>query len=83
MAVDTSSQMETDDEIIHAQVGKNASRTNGDVEMHISEEEQARQAIDNLKGEDLSERVAAANRLDGIAKTLGEQRTREVSQFPP
>jgi len=85
MAADTSSQMETDDEITHTPVDKNAmatSSSNSDVDMDISEEEQARQAIDNLKGEDLPERIAAANRLDDIAKTLGEERTREVSCFP-
>jgi len=72
--------METDDEITHTPVDKNAmatSSSNSDVDMDISEEEQARQAIDNLKGEDLPERIAAANRLDDIAKTLGEERTRE------
>lgn len=48
--------------------------------MSVSEEDEARQAIDKLRGEDLSERIAAANKLDGIAKVLGEERTREVSQ---
>ena len=49
--------------------------------MHISEEEEARQAIDMLRGDDVSARVAAANRLDAVAKTLGEERTREVSCY--
>lgn len=81
MALDTSSQMETDDEITHTHVDKNAmtSNSNADIEMNNSEQDQARAAIDNLKGEDLSERIAAANKLDEIAKALGEERTREVS----
>jgi len=44
-----------------------------------SEEEEARQAIDMLRGEDVSGRVAAANRLEAVAAALGEERTREVS----
>jgi hypothetical protein len=44
----------------------------------ISEEEEARQAIDMLRGDDLSARVAAANRLEAVAAALGEERTREV-----
>ena len=47
---------------------------------NMSEEEEARQNIDMLRGDDLPARVAAANRLDAIAKTLGEERTREVSR---
>jgi hypothetical protein len=46
---------------------------------NMSEEEEARQNIDMLRGEDLSARIAAANRLDAVAKTLGVERTREVS----
>ena len=45
------------------------------------EQDDARQAIDMLRGEDLSERIAAANKLESIAKTLGEERTREVSRI--
>jgi len=43
----------------------------------ISEEEEARQAIDMFRGDDMSARVAAANRLEAVALVLGEQRTRE------
>ena len=43
-----------------------------------SEEEEARQAIDMLRGEDVSGRVAAANRLEAVAAALGEERTRDV-----
>lgn len=46
--------------------------------MQVSEEEEARQAIDMLRGDDVSARVAAANRLESIAAVLGEHRTREV-----
>ena len=45
----------------------------------ITKEEEARQAIDLLKGEDLSGRVSAAHRLDAVAAVLGPERTREVS----
>lgn len=46
--------------------------------MHeITKEEEARQAIDMLRGEDVSQRVAAASRLESIASVLGEKRTRE------
>ena len=52
--------------------------TNSVVPMQISEEEEARQAIDMFRGDDMSARVAAANRLEAVASVLGEQRTREV-----
>lgn len=45
---------------------------------HVTKEEEARQAIDMLRGEDLAGRIAAANRLEGVAFVLGPQRTREV-----
>jgi len=45
----------------------------------ISEEEEARQAIEMLRGDDVSGRVAAANRLEAVAAALGQERTREVS----
>lgn len=45
--------------------------------MQISKEEEARQAIDMFRGDDVSARVAAANRLASVASVLGEQRTRE------
>jgi hypothetical protein len=48
------------------------------VPMQISEEEEARQAIEMFRGDDMSARVAAANRLEAVASVLGEQRTREV-----
>jgi hypothetical protein len=44
---------------------------------NASEEEEARQAIDKLRGEDVSARVAAANRLEAVAAALGEERTRD------
>lgn len=43
----------------------------------LSEEEEARQAIEKLRGEDLSARVEAAHKLETVAKTLGEERTRD------
>ena len=46
----------------------------------LSEEEEARQAIEKLRGEDLSARVEAAYKLETVAKTLGEERTRDVSE---
>ena len=51
----------------------------GPQEGQLSEEEEARQAIDMLRGEDVSSRVAAASRLEAVAKILGEERTRDVS----
>ena len=51
------------------------------VPMQISEEEEARQAIDMFRGDDMSSRVAAANRLEAVASVLGEQRTREVCVY--
>jgi len=55
----------------------NTNNTNYAVPMQISEEEEARQAIDMFRGDDMSARVAAANRLEAVASLLGEQRTRE------
>ncbi len=55
----------------------NNTSTSPDAEMNITEEEEARQAIDMLRGDDVTERIAAANKLDSVAKTLGEERTRE------
>jgi hypothetical protein len=48
--------------------------------VHISEEEEVRQAIDMLRGDDVSARVSAASRLEAVASVLGEERTREVCQ---
>ncbi|EEC44256.1 predicted protein [Phaeodactylum tricornutum CCAP 1055/1] len=42
----------------------------------ITREEEARQAIELLRGNDMAERVAAAHRLDAVAAILGEERTR-------
>jgi serine/threonine-protein phosphatase 2A regulatory subunit A len=44
----------------------------------ITKEEEARQAIEMMRSEDLSARVLAAHRLDEIAAVLGPERTREV-----
>jgi hypothetical protein len=41
-------------------------------------EEQARQCIEMLRGEDVSARVAAAHKLDVVAMALGADRTRNV-----
>lgn len=46
-------------------------------QQHLSKEEEARQAIDMLRGEDVAARVAAANKLESVATVLGEERTRE------
>jgi len=43
----------------------------------MSEDDEARQAIDMLRGEDVSARVAAANRLEAVAAALGHERTRD------
>lgn len=42
-----------------------------------AQEEEARQAIDMLRGDDVTGRVEAANKLDGVAEALGPERTRE------
>lgn len=48
----------------------------------ISREEEAIQAIEHLRGgsagSDVTVRVAAANKLDQVAATLGPERTRSV-----
>lgn len=44
--------------------------------MSINEEDDARQAIEMLRGDDVAERVAAATRLESVAIVLGEERTR-------
>jgi hypothetical protein len=48
----------------------------------ISKEEEARQAIEILRGDDVSQRVAAASRLVSVASVLGPERTRDVSLLP-
>lgn len=45
----------------------------------LLEEEEACQAIEKLCGEDLSVRVEATYKLETVTKTLGEERTRDVS----
>ena len=45
---------------------------------NMSKEEEARHAIEMLRGEDVSARVAAASRLESVASVLGEERTRQV-----
>ena len=47
--------------------------------MSITQEDDARQVIEMLRGDDVSERVSAATRLEAVAAALGEERTREVS----
>jgi len=46
-------------------------------ELVILKEEEARQAIDMLRGDDVAGRVAAANKLEAVATALGQERTRE------
>eukprot|EP00529_Nitzschia_sp_RCC80_P015281 CAMPEP_0113491478 /NCGR_PEP_ID=MMETSP0014_2-20120614/27576_1 /TAXON_ID=2857 /ORGANISM="Nitzschia sp." /LENGTH=704 /DNA_ID=CAMNT_0000385269 /DNA_START=209 /DNA_END=2323 /DNA_ORIENTATION=- /assembly_acc=CAM_ASM_000159 len=43
----------------------------------MTKEEDAKQVIEQLRGEDLAGRIAASNRLEGVAAVLGPQRTRE------
>jgi len=43
----------------------------------VSDEDDARRSIDMLRGDDISGRVAAAHRLEHVARVLGEVRTRE------
>lgn len=45
----------------------------------VMDEEEAKQCIEKLRGENVAERVEAAHRLDRIATVLGEERTRRVS----
>ena len=44
----------------------------------VLNEQEAKTAIEMLKSDDLSNRVAAAHRLDSIANILGPERTRNV-----
>ena len=44
----------------------------------IDMEEDAKTTIEMLRGDDITERVAAANRLDAVAMALGHRRAREV-----
>ena len=62
----------------------NAASPTSAANSNLSPEEDARQAIDVLRGQasnsdDVASRVSAASRLDAVAKVLGEERTRNVS----
>lgn len=85
MTVDSIASTDMEDVAPQTLADKNAmpssAASNGDVEMGISEEEEARLAIENLKGDDVTERIAAANKLDIVAKVLGEERTQMVSSL--
>ena len=56
----------------------NFTNSQGLFPLQVSEEEEARQAIEMLRGDDVAARVAAASRLESVATVLGEQRTRVV-----
>lgn len=83
--------METEEESTQTPKGENApmpmdvdgtsSLEQGGSNNSITAEEDAHRAINMLKGDDASERIAAANKLEGIAKALGEERTRNVSRI--
>ena len=47
--------------------------------MVVETDQDAKQCLDWLRSEDLSQRVAAAHRLDAVARWLGPERTRRVS----
>ena len=88
MAVDTSTPMETDEgistiatktEAMDSSATPAGAVTNN-AEMAISDEEEAQQAIEMLRGDEVAERIAAANKLERVAKTLGDERTREVRE---
>ncbi len=81
MEIDTETSVGIKDTPMTAANNNNSSSTMDDTQQ-LSEEEEARQAIEKLRGEDLSARVEAASKLDTVAKTLGEQRTRDVSCTP-
>lgn len=49
----------------------------------VSKEEEARQAIEMFRGDEISARVAAASRLESVASVLGPERTRKVSDREP
>ena len=46
----------------------------------LTKEEEAKQAIDLLRADDMAQRVTAAHRLPAIAAVLGPERTRTVSR---
>jgi hypothetical protein len=74
MTLDTASPMEMEDVSNDIRKENDSEKVN----MEVSAEEEARQAIEMLRGDDVSERIAAANKIDSVAKTLGDERTREV-----
>mmetsp|Transcript_11423 Transcript_11423/g.12707 ORF Transcript_11423/g.12707 Transcript_11423/m.12707 type:complete len:607 (-) Transcript_11423:318-2138(-) len=75
MVVESSNPMEIDkDTSLNT---KDVPMTSAEETPTLSEEEEARQAIDKLRGEDLSARIEAAHQLESVARTLGEERTRE------
>lgn len=47
----------------------------------LSGDDDPKLAVEMLRSDDLSNRVAAAHKLDTIAKALGHQRTREVRRL--
>ena len=57
--------------------------TNGNNENSNSAdlEEDAKRVIEMLRSEDVSDRVAAASRLESVAAALGHRRSREVCSF--
>jgi hypothetical protein len=77
MKLDTAPSMEIEN--VYNDVSKGDDSE--DVNMEVSAEEEARQAIEMLRGDDVSERIAAANKIDSVAKILGDERTREVCCF--
>lgn len=77
MTLDTAPSMEIEN--VYNDISKGDDSE--DVNMEVSAEEEARQAIEMLRGDDVSERIAAANKIDSVAKILGDQRTREVCCF--
>ena len=44
----------------------------------LTKEEEAKQVIDQLRADDMAQRVAAAHRLPAVAAVLGPERTRTV-----
>ena len=46
----------------------------------LTQEEQAKQVIEQLRAEDMAQRVTAAHRLPAAAAVLGPERTRMVSE---
>ena len=82
MALDETSPMDIDEETLPT--GNTSLKENTAMDADslppaaYSTEEEARQAIEMMKGDVLTNRTAAASRLDFVAKALGDIRTREV-----